>query len=78
MTYLQPIERTTEIYDDFTASGGYTLEHYAAKWANPFGLGEMEFSDTRFFDDAGLHVSAVPFRTASDDSVFDQSLPRSR
>ena len=65
------VREGTEVYDDFTAPGGYTLEHYAAKWITPFGLGEMEIEDTRSFDEHGFHVSAVPFRTASDASVLD-------
>jgi hypothetical protein len=68
MTSLLP---TTEIYDDFCATGGYTLEHYSAKWLNPFGLGEMQLSDTRCFGDKGFSISATPFRTGIDESIYD-------
>ena len=61
----------TEVYDDFATPAGYSLEHYAEKWVNPFGLGEMQVSDTRRFSSRGFSVSAAPFETASDESVFD-------
>jgi Family of unknown function (DUF6081) len=62
---------TVEQYDHFQRPGGYTLADYAQKWANPFGPGEMALTDTRSFADNAFHVSAVPFRTGADDSVFD-------
>ena len=61
----------SEVYDDFTAPGGYGLAQYTSKWANPFGPGETAFADTRTFDDAAFHIAATAFRGASDESVFD-------
>ena len=64
---------TTEVivYDTFEKPGGYTLADYAAKWGNPYGLGEMDNVDTRSFDTGALSVSAVPFTVGFDFSVFD-------
>lgn len=65
-------ERTVVIqYDSFKRPGGYTLGHYAQKWSNPFGPGEMAVLDTRAFEHGKFSVSAVPFKTAADFSVFD-------
>ncbi len=61
----------SQVYDDFSAPGGYTLADYASRWSNPFGPGEMGLQDTRAFVDGEVHLSAVPFRTAADESVFD-------
>jgi hypothetical protein len=58
-------------YDDFSKAGGYTLADYNAKWSNPYGLGEMALTDTRTFDHQRFNVSAAPFRTGADFSVFD-------
>ena len=53
-------------YDSTTAA------EYAAKWSNSFGLGEMAVNDTRQYRPNGAFVlSAVPFRTGADFSVFD-------
>ena len=60
-----------EVYDDFQTPGGYTLADYQQKWTNPYGLGEMTIADTRNFQGNAFHVSAVPFRTAFDFSVYD-------
>jgi hypothetical protein len=58
------------VYDDFGADG-YGLEDYLAKWNNGFGPGEMAIEDTRTFEGSAFSVSALPFRTAFDFSVFD-------
>jgi len=62
---------TTLVYDSFSKPGGYTLTDYAAKWGNPYGPGEMAFNDTRNFTGNMFNVSAAPFQTAYDFSVFD-------
>ncbi|MGD9705726.1 MAG: DUF6081 family protein [Acidimicrobiia bacterium] len=50
----------------------HTLAEYEALWSNPYGLGEMELKDTRKVSKHGaFSLSARPFRTASDVSVFD-------
>jgi Family of unknown function (DUF6081) len=61
---------TVEVYDDFSKPG-YSLADYHEKWSNPYGPGEMALTDTRSFKNGSFKVSAVPFRTASDTSVFD-------
>ncbi len=62
---------TVEVYDSFQKPGGYTLADYSAKWSNPYGPGEMANDDTRSFGANSFHVSAVPYTTAYDFSVFD-------
>jgi hypothetical protein len=57
------------VYDSF--EGDYDLEDYEAKWNNAFGLGEMALDDTRQFDGSTFDVSALPFQTTWDFSVFD-------
>lgn len=63
------------VYDDFSRpdSTPYTIVDYAMKWSNPFGLLEMASAggDTRSFKGGKFFISAVPFRTAVDYSVFD-------
>ena len=66
-----PGKTTSVVYDSFSASGGYTLDTYAEKWSNPYGPGEMALNDTRSFDGGRFNVSAAPFQTSSDVSVFD-------
>src|SRR6476620_4012920 len=61
----------TVVYDDFEKVGGYTLADYAAKWSNPYGLGEMGVADTRSFASGGFFVGAKTFQTGADFSVFD-------
>jgi hypothetical protein len=61
---------TVEVYDDFGQSG-YSLADYQQKWSNPYGLGEMALGDTRSFTKGAFKVSAAPFRTGADFSVFD-------
>lgn len=63
---------TVEMYDDFDRAG-YSLTDYQAKWSNPYGLGEMASTggDTRTFAQGAFKISAVPFRTGYDFSVFD-------
>lgn len=61
----------TILYDSFQKPGGYTLNDYYSKWANVYGPGEMLFGDTRSFADGKFSVSAVPFKTGADFSVFD-------
>lgn len=64
-------QRTTvEVYDDF-GTPGYSLADYEQKWSSPYGLGEMALGDTRSFAKGSFKVSAVPFRTGADFSVFD-------
>ena len=60
---------TTVVYDSF--NGDYDLGDYLTKWNNGFGPGEMAIHDTRDFDGASFSVSALPFQTAADFSVFD-------
>ena len=65
---------TTVVYDDFKKAGGdYTIVDYSMKWANPYGLVEMASSggDTRSFKGNRFSLSAVPFTTGADFSVFD-------
>ena len=62
---------TVEVYDNFAKPGGYTLTDYGAKWANVYGPLEMAVSDTRSFGGNAFHVSAAPFHTAYDYSVYD-------
>jgi hypothetical protein len=62
---------TVVLYDSFQKAGGYTLADYNAKWSNPYGLGEMALSDTRNFAGNAFNVSAAPFQTAYDFSVYD-------
>ena len=64
----KPVTRI--VYDDF-GTAGYGLEDYLAKWNNGFGPGEMAVDDTRTFDASSFSVSALPFQTAADFSVFD-------
>ena len=64
-----PARTTVEVYDDF--GSGYSLADYQEKWSNPYGLGEMALGDTRSFARGAFNVSAVPFRTGADFSVFD-------
>ena len=62
---------TTIVYDSFRSKGGYSLQDYEQRWANGFGLGEMALNDTRSFSGGRLSISATPFKTAADFSVFD-------
>jgi Family of unknown function (DUF6081) len=62
---------TVQAYDTFDGADGYTQADYAAKWSIPYGPGEMAAGGTRDFTDGAFSASAVPFRTASDVSVFD-------
>lgn len=68
-----PGAKATILYDSFERGDGapYSLADYHAKWSNPYGLGEMAASDTRSFAGGAFTVSAVPFRTGLDLSVFD-------
>jgi hypothetical protein len=61
----------TVMYDSFQKTGGYPLADYYSKWSNSFGPGEMAISDTRSFADGKFSISAVPFQTGADFSVFD-------
>jgi hypothetical protein len=47
------------------------MAQYGSMWSNLYGLGEMALGDTRSITDGRFSVSAVPFQTASDYSVFD-------
>jgi hypothetical protein len=62
---------TTVVYDSFQKPGGYTLADYLQKWSNIYGLGEMAYADTRNFAGGSFNVSAAPFHTGFDFSVFD-------
>lgn len=65
---------TVVTYDDFSKTGGpYTINDYASRWFNPYGLGEMASSggDTRSFQGNKFSISAVPFTVGFDFSVFD-------
>lgn len=64
-------QTTIEVYDRFSAPGRYSLTDYSEKWFNIYGLGELAGVDTRTFSGNRLDMSAAPFRTASDTSVFD-------
>jgi len=61
---------TTIAYDSFDGAD-YDLDEYLSKWNNGFGPGEMAIEDTRVFDRNSFSVSALPFHTATDSSVFD-------
>ena len=61
---------TTIVYDSFNGAD-YDLEDYLSKWNNGFGPGEMAIEDTRAFNGSSFSVSALPFQTAADFSVFD-------
>ena len=63
---------TVIVYDDFHKPGGYTLADYNTKWTT-FTLGEMALADTRQFDNHTFSISATPFRTGQDVSVFDHA-----
>lgn len=65
-----PATATTYTYDSFD-SPGYDLAAYSAKWANPYGLGEMALGDTRDFSAGNFSISAPRFQTGYDFSVFD-------
>lgn len=64
-------QQTTIVYDDFQASGGYTIGDYLTKWSNPYGPGEMGVVDTRNFTGGTFNIDAVPFQTGFDFSVYD-------
>jgi len=66
-------DTTVIVYDTFQKPGGYTLADYDAKWSTGFGIGEMALEDTRRFDNRTFSLSATPFRTGADASVFDHS-----
>lgn len=61
---------TYQVYDNFNKPG-YSTADYAQKWSNTFGLGELAAGGTRDFNGGRLNVTAVPFHTGSDYSVFD-------
>jgi hypothetical protein len=63
-------EVTRIVYDSFEGPG-YDINAYLGKWNNGFGLGEMAVADTRTFDGSTFSISALPFQTAFDFSVFD-------
>ncbi|HKP18478.1 MAG TPA: DUF6081 family protein [Gaiellaceae bacterium] len=71
---------TKVVYDDFSATGGYTLSNYNAKWSNGFGLGDMgdfcadgspAHGDTRTFTTGAFAIADAPFTCGADFSVFD-------
>ncbi|MGH6997648.1 MAG: hypothetical protein ACREEO_05600, partial [Phenylobacterium sp.] len=63
--------RAATVYDNFEKVGGYTLVDYGAKWANPYGMGEMALGDTRDFSGGSLSISAPTFQTGADFGVYD-------
>lgn len=63
--------KTTVTYDDFSTPAGLSTYDYAAKWSNPYGPGELGAGGTQSFAGSQETVSAAPFRTAYDFSVFD-------
>ena len=64
--------QTVIVYDSFTKSPGkYSIEDYNNKWIFPYGLGEIVLNDTRSFSNGIFSVSAVPFKTGADFSVYD-------
>ena len=65
-----PTAATTTVYDAFDAPA-YSLADYAAKWSNPYGLGEMALGDTRDFSGGNFSIKAPVFQTAYDFSVYD-------
>jgi hypothetical protein len=65
-----PAAATTTVYDAFDTPG-YSLADYGAKWANPFGLGEMAIGDTRDFSTGKFSIKAPVFQTGYDYSVYD-------
>lgn len=70
MLLALPAAATTITYDSFDTPG-YDLAAYSAKWANPYGLGEMALGDTRDFSAGNFSISARQFQTGYDFSVFD-------
>lgn len=58
-------------YDIFSSPSGYGQEDYLKRWNNIYGPGELAVGATRSFDNTAMTVSAVPFRTSADESVFD-------
>ena len=62
---------TVIVYDNFRKPGGYTLADYNEKWS--VSPGEMAIEDTRRFDNRTFSISATPFRTGKDSSVFDHA-----
>ena len=60
----------TTVYDAFDAPG-YTMATYAAKWTNPYGLGEMAVADTRDVSGGNFSIKAPVFQTGYDFSVYD-------
>ena len=65
-----PAVASTIVYDSFDTPG-YSLADYSAKWANPFGLGEMAVNDTRDFSTGKFSIKAPVFQTGYDYSVYD-------
>ena len=74
--------QTSVVYDNFQASGGYTLANYGAKWSNIYGLLDMDSNtnpnyngcghgDTRSFADGTFSIADAPFTCGADFSVFD-------
>lgn len=64
---------TSLTYDSFNKPG-YSLTDYAEKWANPYGLLEMDpgvRQDTRHFAGKRFNISAAPFKVGADFSVYD-------
>ncbi|WP_392542925.1 DUF6081 family protein [Oryzobacter telluris] len=58
---------TTTVYDTFDGDAAA----YAARWDTPYGAGEMAVNDTRAHDGSTFSLSALPFATGYDFSVFD-------
>lgn len=58
---------STTVYDTFDGSAS----DYAAKWDTPYGPGELAAGAIATHDGSTFRISALPFRTSSDVSVFD-------
>jgi hypothetical protein len=65
-----PAAAGTIVYDSFDTPA-YSLAGYGAKWANPYGLGEMSLADTRDFSGGTFAIKAPVFQTGFDFSVYD-------
>jgi len=62
---------TTEVYDDFSAPGGYGTSNYDGKWAMPYGRLSLDAGATQSFAGGKETVNAAPFTIGADFSVFD-------
>jgi hypothetical protein len=61
----------TEVYDDFSAPGGYGTGNYDAKWTMPYGRLSLDAGATQSFAEGNETVDAAPFTVGADFSVYD-------